>query len=84
MISLLMVVVLKAGRGPLSNVAGREVDVSAFNAGYDVVTKSLVVQTAVLGVIGLVAALIGIVVSAPPDVEARASRVGVAAHAPAT
>ncbi len=63
-ISLLIVVALKAGRGPLSNVAGTEVDVSAFNAGYDVVTKSLVVQTAVLGVLGLVAALIGIVISA--------------------
>ena len=63
-ISLLIVVALKAGRGPLSNVAGPDVEVSAFNAGYDVVTKSLVVQTAVLGVLGLVAALIGIVISA--------------------
>jgi hypothetical protein len=62
-ISLLVVVALKAGRGPLSNVAGQDVDVSAFNAGYDVVTKSLIVQTAVLGIVGLVAALIGILIS---------------------
>jgi hypothetical protein len=60
-IALFMVVALKVGREPLSNVAGRDVDVNAFDAGYDVVTESLVLQTAVLGLIGLVAALGGIV-----------------------
>jgi hypothetical protein len=62
-VALLVVVALKVGREPLSNVAGPEVDVNAFNAGYDVVTESLVVQTAVLGLVGLVVALIGIVLS---------------------
>ncbi len=62
-IALLLVIALKVGREPLSNVAGPEVDVNAFNAGYDVVTETLVVQTAVLGLIGLVAALTGIVLS---------------------
>lgn len=63
-IALLIVVALKAGREPLSNVAGPEVDVKAFDAGYDVVTQTLVVQTAVLGILGLVAALVGIILSA--------------------
>lgn len=63
-IALLTVVALKMGQEPLSNVAGPAVDQKAFDAGYDVVTESLVVQTAVLGIIGLVAALIGIILHA--------------------
>jgi hypothetical protein len=63
-LALLMVVALKVGQEPLSNVAGPAVDQNAFDAGYHVVTESLVVQTAVLGIVGLVAAMIGVVVQA--------------------
>ena len=55
-VALLVVLALKLGREPLSNVAGPSVELDAFNAGYDIVTESLIVQTVVLGLVGLVAA----------------------------
>jgi hypothetical protein len=58
---LLVVLALRTGREMLSNVVGDQVDVEAFNAGYDVVTDMLVNQTLVFGVLGIVAAGIGVV-----------------------
>jgi hypothetical protein len=60
-VCLVMVLALRTGRDLLSDVVGPEVDVRAFDAGYDVVTESLVVQTAVLAVGALVTAAIGVV-----------------------
>jgi hypothetical protein len=58
--ALLVVLAIKLGREPLSNVAGSTVNLKAFDAGYEVITDSLVLQTAVLGLLGLVAALVGV------------------------
>ncbi|HEY8216568.1 MAG TPA: hypothetical protein VIH82_05505 [Acidimicrobiia bacterium] len=58
---LMVVLALRVGRDMLSDVVGPEVDVNAFDAGYDVVTDSLVNQTFVLGGIGIVAAAVGVV-----------------------
>ena len=59
-IAVLLVLGLRLGRDPLSEVAGPTVEVAAFKAGYDTVTDSLVVQTMVLGLGGLVLASIGL------------------------
>ena len=59
-IAVIMVLGLRLGRDPLSEVAGPTVEVAAFKAGYDTVTESLVVQTMVLGLGGLIVALIGL------------------------
>jgi hypothetical protein len=60
-VCLLVVLALRVGRDMLSDVVGPEVDVSAFNAGYEVVTDALVTQTFVLGALGIVAAGVGVV-----------------------
>jgi hypothetical protein len=60
MIAVIMALGLRLGRDPLSEVAGPTVEVAAFKAGYDTVTESLVVQTMVLGLGGLVLASIGL------------------------
>ena len=60
-VCLVMVLALRTGRDLLSDVVGPQVDVEAFDAGYDMVTESLVVQTLVFGVGGLVAAAVGVV-----------------------
>ena len=59
-IAVVLVLGLRLGRDPLSEVAGPTVEVDAFKAGYDTVTDSLAVQTMVLGLGGLVVALIGL------------------------
>jgi hypothetical protein len=59
-ICLLVVLALRVGRDMLSDVVGPEVDVSAFNAGYEVVTDALVTQTFVLGALGIVTAGVGV------------------------
>ena len=60
MIAVIMALGLRLGRDPLSEVEGPTVEVAAFKAGYDTVTESLVVQTMVLGLGGLVVALVGL------------------------
>jgi len=60
-VCLLLALALRVGRDMLSNVVGPEVDVRAFDAGYDVVTDSIVTQTLALGVVGLVSAGVGVV-----------------------
>ena len=59
-IAVIVVLGLRLGRDPLSEVAGPTVEIAAFKAGYDVVTDTLAVQTMVLGLGGLVVALIGL------------------------
>jgi|GEM_PF-2623721 len=59
-IAVILVLGLRLGRDPLSQVAGPTVEIDAFRSGFDVVTESLVVQTMVLGLAGLVAALVGL------------------------
>jgi hypothetical protein len=62
-ISISLVLLIKLGRDPLSNVVGSQVSVAAFDAGYDTVTDSFVTQTLVIAGIGIVAAVGGVVVS---------------------
>jgi hypothetical protein len=62
-VSIVLVLVIKLGRDPLSDVVGSEVSLEAFDAGYDTVTQSFVVQSLVLAVIGIVAAIGGVVAS---------------------
>jgi hypothetical protein len=52
---------LRAGRGVLSSFVGSAVDERAFNAGYDIVTDSLVRQTLLLGLVGVAAGIAGVV-----------------------
>ena len=59
-VCLLVVLALRVGRDMLSDVVGPEVDVSAFNAGYEAVTDAIVTQTFVLGALGIVAAGVGV------------------------
>lgn len=58
-IALILVLGLRLGRDPLLGVGGPTAELDALTAGYNVVSESLVVQTAVLGLAGLVVALIG-------------------------
>jgi hypothetical protein len=60
-VALVLVLGLKVGRDPLSNVAGSTVNVAAFDAGYDTVTSSFIDQTIVLGLLGAVVTIGGIV-----------------------
>jgi hypothetical protein len=60
-VSLLLVLALRVGQDMLSNVVGPQVDVQAFDAGYHVVTDSLVTQTIMFGVGGVLSAVIGVV-----------------------
>ena len=59
-VCLLIVGALRMGRDALSDVVGPELDIRAFDAGYDVVTDSIVTQTLVLGAVGIVAAGVGV------------------------
>jgi hypothetical protein len=59
-IAMVLVLALRVGRDLLSEVAGPTVEIDAFKAGYNTVTDSLVVQTMVLGLAGLVVAAIGL------------------------
>jgi hypothetical protein len=52
---------LRTGRDFLSDYVGSVIDERAFNAGYDVVTDSLVNQTLLLGLLGVIAAGVGVV-----------------------
>ena len=60
-ICLVIGLALRTGRGALSDFVGSVIDERAFNAGYDVVTDSLVNQTLVLGLVGVVAGIAGVV-----------------------
>jgi hypothetical protein len=62
-ISIALVLVIRLGRDPLSDVVGTEVSIQAFNAGYDTVTDSFVVQTLVLAGVGIVMAIGGVTAS---------------------
>jgi hypothetical protein len=52
---------LRAGRGVRSPVVGSAVDERAFNAGYDIVTDSLVRQTLLVGLVGAIVGVAGVV-----------------------
>ena len=60
LIALLLVLVIKLGRDPLSHVVGPQVTKDAFNAGYAVVSNTFATQTLVLGLGGVVAAGAGV------------------------
>ena len=60
LLAFVQILVMRLGRDLLSDVAGPGVSPGAFNQGYDVVTGSFVVQAAVLAVIALVAAIVGV------------------------
>lgn len=60
-VCLLIVLALRVGRDMLSDVVGPTIDVQAFDAGYEVVTDSLVTQSLALGVLGLLVAAVGVV-----------------------
>lgn len=75
-VCLLVILALRTGRDVLSDVAGEQVNVDAFFAGYDVITDLLVNQTLVLGILGIVAAAIGVVLMVvdPPSSGRRRPR----------
>ena len=60
-VCLVIGLALRTGRDFLSDYVGSIVDVRAFNAGYDIVTDSLVNQTLLLGLAGLAAGVAGVV-----------------------
>ena len=60
LLAFVQILVMRLGRDLLSDVAGPGVSPGAFNQGYDVVTGSFVVQAAVLALIALVAAIVGV------------------------
>ena len=60
-ICLVIGLALRTGRGVLSDFVGSVIDERAFNAGYDVVTDSLVSQTLLLGLVGVAAGIAGVV-----------------------
>jgi hypothetical protein len=60
-ICLLFGLALRTGRDLLSDYVGSVVDVAAFDAGYDVVTDSIVGQALLVGLVGLVAGIAGVV-----------------------
>jgi hypothetical protein len=68
---LMVVLALRVGRDQLSDVVGPEVDISAFNAGWEVVTDALVTQTFVLGAVGIVAAGVGVALMVRRDSGTR-------------
>jgi hypothetical protein len=59
-VCLVVGITLRSGRDLLSDVVGEEVDVRAFDAGYDIVVGTLVDQTLLLGLVGLVAGVGGV------------------------
>ncbi len=61
LICLVLGVALRSGRDLLSDYVGSVVDVRAFDAGYDIVTESVVDQALLLGLVGLVAGIAGVV-----------------------
>jgi len=61
LVSFVQILVVRLGREVLSDVAGPKVDVGAFTRGYEVVTATLVTQTIVVAVVGLVLAIGGVV-----------------------
>lgn len=58
---LIVGLALREGRDLLSDFVGPEIDVRAFDAGYDIVTDTLVNQTLLLGIVGVIAAVVGVV-----------------------
>ena len=59
LVSVLLVGLVRFGRDLLSEVTGPELNLQAFEAGYDVVTRSFVLQTVVLALVGVVTMLGG-------------------------
>ncbi|HEU5302529.1 MAG TPA: hypothetical protein VFW06_09870 [Acidimicrobiia bacterium] len=60
LISFVQILVVRLGREVLSDVAGPDVSVGAFTRGYELVTGTLVTQTIVVAVVGVVLAIGGI------------------------
>jgi hypothetical protein len=60
-VCLVVGLALRTARDALSDFVGDEVDELAFNAGYDIITDSLVNQTLLIGLFGLVAGIAGVV-----------------------
>jgi hypothetical protein len=60
LLALLLVLVIKLGREPLSHVVGTQVAKDAFDAGYGVIGDTFVTQTLLLGCGGVVAAGAGV------------------------
>src|SRR5437899_528690 len=60
LLAVLLILVVKLGRDPLSHVAGTQTAKDAFNAGYGVVGDTFVTQTLVLGLLGAVAGGAGV------------------------
>ena len=58
---LIVGLALREGRDLLSDFVGPEIDERAFNSGYDIVTDNLVNQTLLLGLVGVIAAVVGVV-----------------------
>ena len=56
LLSFLQILVVRFGRGVLSDVAGPNVSLGAFTRGYDVVTGTFITQTIVVAVAGLAVA----------------------------
>jgi multisubunit Na+/H+ antiporter MnhC subunit len=55
-----LVLLLKVGRGLLSDAVGTNVTKAAFDASWDTITRSLVAQTVIIGVVGLLAVGAGV------------------------
>ena len=54
-VAVALVLLLKVGRGLLSDAVGSQVTKSAFDSAWDTITSSLVTQTIIIGVVGLLA-----------------------------
>lgn len=61
LVSIVLVLVIRFGRDPLSHAVGSEVSVAAFDSGYDTVTESFITQTLALAAIGAAVAIAGII-----------------------
>jgi len=72
-VAVALIAVIRLGRDPLSDVVGSQVSEEAFDSGYGVVTRSLVTQTVVLGLIGVASAVGGIAWMVSRDRNARPS-----------
>jgi hypothetical protein len=59
-LAVVLVLVIKVGRDPLSNIVGPQVQQDAFNAGYADVTSSFLTQTLLMGLGGVVVAGAGV------------------------
>ena len=60
LVAAAVVALVKLGREPLSDVVDTQVGVDAFNPGYDAVTSSLVTQSAILAIVGILVAIGGV------------------------